>query len=225
MPLKTGKSKETIGHNIKVEMDAGKPQDQAIATAESKAGNSKKVRKANEPMYAPEERPYTGDINDLIEDDVMEKGWQQPSPKPGFSFASSKDHGKVVGVGGGKFVATDAKGNKMEQKYGNADEAKNALESRSEKPIEKGGPGSGKRDHTTIHPDAAKHLTYRDHHHQERAEHAIEHGLLDKLRGMNSIYTEKVKRAKAAGAKELEAHYKETHHRILNALRTRLGQG
>jgi hypothetical protein len=80
------------------------------------------------PIYKPS-KPYQEDINDLVE-----KGWQQPSPKPGFSYATSKDHGKVVGVGGGKFVATDAKGNKMEQKYGNADEAKAALESRSEKP-------------------------------------------------------------------------------------------
>lgn len=41
MPLKSGSSKATIAHNIKVEMAAGKPRKQAVAIAMSKAGKSK----------------------------------------------------------------------------------------------------------------------------------------------------------------------------------------
>lgn len=41
MPLKSGKSKKTIGENIATEMRAGRPQKQAIAIAYSKAGMSR----------------------------------------------------------------------------------------------------------------------------------------------------------------------------------------
>lgn len=44
MPLKKGKSKKVIGENIATEIKAGKPKDQAIAIAMSKAGKKKKER-------------------------------------------------------------------------------------------------------------------------------------------------------------------------------------
>ena len=42
MPLEKGSSKKVISHNIKVEVDAGKPLKQAIAIAEREADQSRK---------------------------------------------------------------------------------------------------------------------------------------------------------------------------------------
>lgn len=42
MSLKKGKSKKTISSNIKTELESGKPKNQAIAIALSKAKKSKK---------------------------------------------------------------------------------------------------------------------------------------------------------------------------------------
>jgi len=40
MPLTTGKSKKTISKNIRTEMEAGKPQKQAVAIALNEARRS-----------------------------------------------------------------------------------------------------------------------------------------------------------------------------------------
>lgn len=44
MPLKKGKSQDVIADNIRTEIGAGKPRDQAVAIALSKAGRKKMAK-------------------------------------------------------------------------------------------------------------------------------------------------------------------------------------
>lgn len=45
MPLRKGSSKKVISSNIRTEMKSGRPKNQAIAIAMSKAGKTKKKAK------------------------------------------------------------------------------------------------------------------------------------------------------------------------------------
>lgn len=49
MPLMKGSSKHVISENIRTEVNAGRPQDQAIAIAMSKAGKGRKRKKSFAP--------------------------------------------------------------------------------------------------------------------------------------------------------------------------------
>jgi hypothetical protein len=51
MPLKKGYGKKTVSKNIKAEMDAGKPQKQAVAIALETARTA--AKKAGNPSKAP----------------------------------------------------------------------------------------------------------------------------------------------------------------------------
>lgn len=46
MPLESGRSNAAVSHNIKTEVEAGRPQKQAIAIAMRKAGRMTKRKKA-----------------------------------------------------------------------------------------------------------------------------------------------------------------------------------
>lgn len=56
MPLVSGKGREAISQNIRTEMDAGKPQRQAIAIAMRKAGKPRRPGGKRSVMRASSRR-------------------------------------------------------------------------------------------------------------------------------------------------------------------------
>jgi|TARA_R110000803_G_scaffold38422_1_gene82982 hypothetical protein len=57
MPLKAGKGQKAISQNIRTERASGKPQDQAVAIALSKAGVQKKSGGGMIKKFSPIARP------------------------------------------------------------------------------------------------------------------------------------------------------------------------
>ena len=59
MPLKRGSSQDVISSNISAEIKAGKPRDQAIAIALSKAGEKKMTKGGVVKSFSPISRPQS----------------------------------------------------------------------------------------------------------------------------------------------------------------------
>lgn len=59
MPLKRGSSQDVISSNIRTEIKAGKPRDQAIAIALSKAGKKKMTKGGVVNSFSPIARSQT----------------------------------------------------------------------------------------------------------------------------------------------------------------------
>jgi hypothetical protein len=84
MPLKSGHSKKVIASNIKTEMEAGKPHDQAIAIAMSKAGKASTSNyfkggmiKADSLIRSIKEKKKLA-LGGMVEDDGNEEQEQIP---------------------------------------------------------------------------------------------------------------------------------------------------
>lgn len=74
MPLKRGKSRETVSGNIKTEMKHGKPQKQAVAISLNEARRSgAKIPKKNHKQV--EQTPARGDHPRKNPADPGEAGW------------------------------------------------------------------------------------------------------------------------------------------------------
>lgn len=79
MPLKPGKGKEAFSHNVKAEMNAGKPQDQALAIAYSVKRKAKK-KMAEGGKISAEERERRKSMASAA---AAEKFHKSLSPNPG----------------------------------------------------------------------------------------------------------------------------------------------
>lgn len=78
MPLIKGRSKKSFDHNVKAEMEAGKPQDQALAIAYSVKKKAPMSRKAAD--VAPRKMAEGGEVQEHYEsiaDAILAKKRQQ----------------------------------------------------------------------------------------------------------------------------------------------------
>jgi hypothetical protein len=59
MPLKKGSSRDVISSNIRTEIESGRPRDQAVAIAMSKAGKKKMAQGGVVKSFSPIAKPQT----------------------------------------------------------------------------------------------------------------------------------------------------------------------
>lgn len=59
MPLKKGSSRDVISSNIRTEIESGRPRDQAVAIAMSKAGKKKMAQGGMVKSFSPIAKPQT----------------------------------------------------------------------------------------------------------------------------------------------------------------------
>ena len=59
MPLKKGSSRDVISSNIRTEIKSGRPRDQAVAIAMSKAGKKKMAQGGMVKSFSPIAKPQT----------------------------------------------------------------------------------------------------------------------------------------------------------------------
>lgn len=88
MPLKIGTSKKTFSHNVGAEMDAGKPQDQAVAIAYAKKREAMKRRHKWRGGYAA-----GGDVApDMQADDLHALPTMNTSGEPHTRYRDEMTH-------------------------------------------------------------------------------------------------------------------------------------
>ncbi len=73
MPLMKSKSKQAFGHNVKAEMDSGRPQKQALAIAYA---TKRRAKMAKGGMVEEPEQEDSQDPQDEFLSDDMESPWE-----------------------------------------------------------------------------------------------------------------------------------------------------